>query len=132
MQTGEILNYIIVLITTLGGWKLIETIINHFKNKKKDNSETDKSVFVNQFEIFQVSLTFLKGEVTDLLGKVTGFKAEISDLQDEVKLLRRDRDRLIDTTCYNKECPYRSRVYGGDKGVPNMVSSKHITEKIQE
>ena len=107
---------IIALVTGLGGYKALELIFNYFVNKRKKTSEDDKTIFNNNFEIFQKQLDFLKNQVEILTKQITDrdelidkLNKQVNELEDTVNALKLDKKNLQNTICYDMNCPVRKK-----------------------
>lgn len=113
------MNYIeliIGLVTGLGGYKALELIFNYFVNKRKKTSEDEKTIFNNNFEIFQKQLDFLKTQVETLTKQITDrdvlidkLNKQVNELEDTVNILQRDKQNLQNTICYDMNCTIRKK-----------------------
>ena len=107
---------IIGLVTGLGGYKALELIFNYFVNKRKKTSEDDKTIFDNNFAIFQKQLDFLKDQVETLTKQITDrdqlidkLNKQVNELEDTVNALKLDKKNLQNTICYDMNCPVRKK-----------------------
>lgn len=113
------MNYIeiiITLITAVGGYKALELIFNYFINKRKKTSEDEKTIFNNNFEIFQKQLDFLKDQVETLTKQITDrdqlidkLNKQVNELEETVNILQRDKQNLMSTICYDMNCTIRKK-----------------------
>lgn len=113
------MNYIeiiVTLITGVGGYKALELIFNYFVNKRKKTSEDDKTIFNNNFEIFQKQLDFLKNQVEILTKQITDrdelidkLNKQVNELEETVNSLTKDKMNLQNTICYDINCPVRKK-----------------------
>lgn len=113
------MNYIeviITLITGVGGYKALELIFNYLTNKRKKTSEDDKTIFDNNFAIFQKQLDFLKDQVETLTKQITDrdilidkLNKQVNELEDTVNILQRDKQTLQSTICYDMNCVVRKK-----------------------
>lgn len=132
------------ILSVLGGSELIKYFSEKHKNKKNFKSDSEKTEFDNKYSIFEKSLEYLKGEVEDLKAEIKdlkkniedknetirGLKDEINTLQNKVKVLEGDKMKLLNTTCYNYDCPSRNK-YNLSQ-LNNTVSTSHMGSKTQE
>ena len=113
------MNYIeiiITLVTAVGGYKALELVFNYFINKRKKTSEDDKTIFDNNFEMFQKQLDFLKQQVETLTKQITErdilidkLKEQVNELENTVNILQRDKQNLMSTICYDMNCTIRKK-----------------------
>lgn len=113
------MNYIeiiITLVTAVGGYKALELVFNYFANKRKKTSEDDKTIFDNNFEMFQKQLDFLKQQVETLTKQITErdilidkLKEQVNELENTVNILQRDKQNLMSTICYDMNCTIRKK-----------------------
>lgn len=108
---------IIAIISAIGGWEFIKYILDWIKNNKKskisdkkDEFETDWSMYKEQMLFLQTQIELLQGQLKKRDLTVTELTSRVDDLNTKIDDLLGQLNGQEPYICYNADCANRKRI----------------------
>lgn len=109
---------IVTLITTLGGYSIIQYGFDWFRTRKSTKTKDTSEAFNNEFTIYKTQIEFLNTQITSFQLQITERDQKIEHLCDKVEELQKTinvlfnenqeiKKKMIDNGCMRFDCPSR-------------------------
>ena len=108
---------IVTLITTLGGYSIIQYSLDWYKTRKSTKTKDASEAFNNEFTIYKTQIEFLNSQITTLQCSITERDNKILSLTEKLEELSRSLNNLFNENqeikkklCLKYDCTSREVV----------------------
>lgn len=106
----------LAVLSALGGWALIQYLLDWLKTRKSTKTKDNSESFNNEFTIYKTQIEFLNTQITTLQtimsdkdNKIKALSDSVEELQTTVNNLFNENQEIKKALCNKYDCSSRSK-----------------------